>query len=297
MSMDPIEQVKSYRPIEALIPAHWQRSQFAASDGAQLAYYDTGAAKPAVVLLHGFQAAGLMWLRTAMALQGSYRILMPDFRAHGYSSASLGGFSLGRLAEDTANMIDLLGLGEPALVGHSLGAEIAGRVAAEYPGRIRSVVLVDPPMRAFQAPSSAGGELPPWLQQWLANLQLIRTQPHPERVQTALKLMPPGAPAWPEAELVAYAQACAQLNLDVLRVASDMPYSVATPAIAGRITAPLLLLTGNPQRGSGATPEGIANLLAGERREHVAFDDAGHFIPIDQFERFIGVLRAFLSRT
>jgi pimeloyl-ACP methyl ester carboxylesterase len=95
--------------------------------------------------------------------------------------------------------------------------------------------------------------------------------------------------------MVAYAEACAQLNLGVLRAGSSMPYSVATPEIAGRIRAPLLLLTGSPQRGSGATPEGIATLLDGERREHVAFDDAGHFIPVDQFERFIGVLRAFLA--
>lgn len=297
MTADIIEQVKAYRPIEALIPAHWRRAQFAASDGAELSYGDTGGAGPPVVLLHGFQSAGLMWLRTAEALEGEYHILMPDFRGHGYSNASLDGFSLERLAEDTANMIDALSLGAPALVGHSLGAEIAGRVAAEYPSRVRSVVLVDPPMRAFQTPASSTGELPPWIQEWIANLKLIRIQPHPEQLETALKLMPPGAPPWPEADLAAYAEACAQLNLGVLRAASSMPYSVAMPNIASRIQAPLLLLTGNPQRGSGATPEGIASLLDGDRREHVAFDDAGHFIPIDQFERFIEVLRAFLGRT
>jgi pimeloyl-ACP methyl ester carboxylesterase len=290
------ERVKAYRPIEALIPAHWRRGQFAARDGAELSYGDTGGAGAPVVLLHGFQSAGLMWLRTAMALEGTHRVLMPDFRGHGYSHASLDGFSLERLAEDTANMIDALGLGAPALVGHSLGAEVAGRVAAEYPALVRSVVLVDPPMRAFQIPPSPSGELPPWIQEWLSNMKLIRTQAHPERLQTALQLMPPGAPAWPEADMVAYAEACAQLNLGVLRIASSMPYSVATPEVAGRIQAPLLLLTGSPQRGSGAAPEGIATLLDGERREHVAFDDAGHFIPIDQFERFIAVLRAFLAR-
>ena len=74
-----------------------------------------------------------------------------------------------------------------------------------------------------------------------------------------------------------------------------MPYSVATPEIAAKIQAPLLLLTGNPQHGSGATPEGIANLMNGERRQHVAFTDAGHFIQIDQFERFVDTVRQFLE--
>jgi hypothetical protein len=56
-----------------------------------------------------------------------------------------------------------------------------------------------------------------------------------------------------------------------------------------------MLLTGNPQHGSGATPEGIANLMNGDRRQHIAFADAGHFISIDQFERFVEAVRQFLE--
>jgi pimeloyl-ACP methyl ester carboxylesterase len=291
------EIVKNYRPIEALVPGHWQQKQYSASDGAMLAFYDTRGNKPAVILLHGFQAAGLMWLRTAQALESDYRILMPDFRAHGFSHASLANFSLDRLTEDIANLIQELALVMPAIVGHSLGAEIAGRVAAQHPSLVRSVLLVDPPMRTFQMPPSTGAEPPPWLQQWLANMQAIKTQPHVKRLQTVLGLLPPGAPIWPEADLVAYAQACAQLNLGVLQFASTMPYSVITPDIAGKIQAPLLLLTSNPQRGSGATPEGIASLMNGERRQHIAFADAGHFINIDQFERFVVTVRQFLERS
>ena len=113
-------------------------------------------------------------------------------------------------------MILALRLATPAIVGHSLGAEIAGRVAAQDSSLVGRAVLVDPPMRTFQTPPSTGGELPPWLQQWFANMQAIKTQPHAERMQTVLGLLPPGAPIWPEADLVPYAQACAQLNLGVL---------------------------------------------------------------------------------
>jgi hypothetical protein len=31
------------------------------------------------------------------------------------------------------------------------------------------------------------------------------------------------------------------------------------------------------------------------RRQHIAFADAGHFIPIDQFERFVEAVRQFLE--
>jgi pimeloyl-ACP methyl ester carboxylesterase len=297
MNIPDVEIVKNYRPIESLVPEHWQRSDYAASDGAILAFHDTGGNRPAVILLHGFQAAGLMWLRTAQALESDYRVLMPDFRAHGFSHASLANFALARLAEDVANMIQALELARPSLVGHSLGAEIAGRVAAQHPSLVRSVVLVDPPMRAFYTPRNTDSEPPPWMQQWLANMRAIKTQPHAERLQTVLSLLPPGAPIWPEADLVAYAQACAQLNLGVLQYASSMPYSVATPEVAGQIRARLLLLTGNPERGSGATPEGIASLMGGNQRRHIAFADSGHFIPVDQFERFVEAVRQFLGQS
>ena len=87
------------------------------------------------------------------------------------------------------------------------------------------------------------------------------------------------------------------LNLGVLEFAGSMPYSVATPEIAGQIRAPPLLLTGNPDRGSGATPEGIASLMSGDRRQHIGFAGAGHFIQIDQFERFVKAVRQFLVRS
>src|SRR6266496_97288 len=133
MNIPNAEIIKNYRPIEALVPKDWQHNHYAASDGEMLAFYDTGGDKPAVILLHGFQAARLMWLRTAQVLQGGYRILMPDFRAHGLSHASLANFSLDRLTEDIADMIQALELGTPSIVGHSMGAEIAGRVAAQHP--------------------------------------------------------------------------------------------------------------------------------------------------------------------
>src|SRR5215211_7958292 len=174
MNIPNSESVKNYRPIEALVPEHWQHSQYTASDGATLAFHDTRGNKPAVILLHGFQASGLMWLRTAQALESDYRILMPDFRAHGFSHARLANFSLDRLTEDIANMIQALGLATPAIVGHSLGAEIAGRVAAQHPSLVRSLVLVDPPMRAFYTPQNTDSEPPPWMRQWLTNMRAIK---------------------------------------------------------------------------------------------------------------------------
>lgn len=290
------DAVRHYRPIERLVPAHWQSGSVTTGDKAQLFYHRTGGdRKPPVVMLHGFQSAGLSWLRTARVLEANYDLIMPDFRGHGGSSGSVHGFGLERLTEDTAELINTLSLERPFVAGHSLGAEIAGRLAAAYPDLVRAVVLVDPPMRVFSSPPALRNS--DWFKQWFATLQAIKSQSHEQRLITTLNLLPPGAPVWGEEDYVPFAEAQAQFNLDVLDHATIMNYAVATPEIADRIRIPLLLLTGNSQLGSGASSEGIAMLAGkGAEREAISFESAGHFIPIDQFDEFITVLSDFFRR-
>jgi N-formylmaleamate deformylase len=292
-----MKAIASFRPIEQLVPEHWRTAHFGTSDGQLITYYDTLGRGPAVVLLHGFQSAGLAWLRTAKALEDEYRIVMPDLRGHGHSASSLAGFSLERLTADVAELIEVLRLDRPFVVGHSMGGEIAGRLAAQHHERLRGVVLVDPPMRTFSAPPASDDEMPPWMRQWLDNLRAIREQPHPERLRTALKLLPPGTADWGEDDLVGYADACARLNLDIVQLASTMLYDIATPERASKIAVPLLLLTGDPHRGSVATHSGITALTDRADRTHVVIEHAGHFIPVDQWERFVAVVRRFLEQT
>ena len=46
--------VKTYRPIEELIPAHWTEGDILANNIRQH-YYRTGGEKPPLLLLHGLQ--------------------------------------------------------------------------------------------------------------------------------------------------------------------------------------------------------------------------------------------------
>ncbi len=67
-----------------------------------------------------------------------------DFRGHGKSGRTPGRYRILDYAHDAAEV--LRSLREPAVVfGHSLGALVAGIVAAEVPDRVRAVVLEDPP--------------------------------------------------------------------------------------------------------------------------------------------------------
>ena len=108
-------------------------------------YTRTGGDRPPLILAHGFTDNGMCWTRTALALEETYDIVMPDARGHGLTPLPDRGQEAESLADDLAALIEELGMGRPALVGHSMGAATAIALAATHPDRAGAVALVDPP--------------------------------------------------------------------------------------------------------------------------------------------------------
>ena len=295
MQTDQTDVVKRYRPLTELVPAHWQSGSIEAEDGARIHYTRTGGAKPAVLLLHGIQGTGLTWLRTAQALESVYDLVMPDFRGHGQSSRIETGLSTDMLVGDMIALLRTLGLERPFIVGHSMGADIAGRLAASYTAR--AVVLVDPVLRNIAAAMSLDPDAPPpWMLPIFEAMQALRTQSHAERMLTGLRLLPPGAPVWDEADYVSFVDAHAQFDLATYRFAATMGYLFEAPDVIARISCPILLLTARPMMPGADIEAGVAAFEQHWRDgRRVHFADSGHFIPFDQFDRFIEVLTRFLD--
>jgi pimeloyl-ACP methyl ester carboxylesterase len=295
MQAEPTDIVKRYRPLSELVPEHWQSGAIQAADGAHIHYTRTAGPKPVVLLLHGAQATGLTWLRTAQALEAIYDVVMPDFRGHGASSRLGAGLSTDMLVNDTIALIQELGLERPFVVGHSMGADIAGRLAATYP--TRAVVLVDPALRNITAALALDPDAPPpWLVSIVETIKALAAQPHAERLLTWLKLLPPGAPVWAEADYVSFVDAQAQFDLELYRYATGMGYLFEAPDLIARIASPILLLTAHPMMPDADIEAGVAAFERSWRDgQRVHFSDSGHFIPFDQFERFVEVLTRFLA--
>jgi N-formylmaleamate deformylase len=287
--------VKGYRPLSELVPAHWQTGSIEAEDAAQIHYTRTGGEKRPVLLLHGVQAMGLTWLRTAKALEATYDVVMPDFRGHGQSSRIGNGLSADMLVRDTIALLRALRLDTPFVVGHSMGADIAGRLAAAYP--TRAVVLVDPALRNFAAAIAMNDDAPPpWMLPIIEAIQALRTQPHAERMLTGLRLLPPGTPLWDEADYVSFVDAQAQFDLAIYRYAASMGYLFEAPEVIAQIACLVLLMTARPMMPGADIEAGLAafeqNWRTGRR---IHFADSGHFIPFEQFDRFMDALTRFMS--
>lgn len=118
---------------------------FAAPDGVDLAWHETGQGR-AVLLLHGlFSDADTNWIRFGHAAEiaaRGFRVVMPDLRAHGASARPNDpvAYPPDILAKDGLALIAHLGLEDYDLGGYSLGARTCVRMVASGAGPRRLVV-------------------------------------------------------------------------------------------------------------------------------------------------------------
>jgi lipase len=99
-------------------------------------------AAPAVLLIHGVTASHLSWPLVAERLPDA-RLIAPDLRGRGRSSAVEGAAGLDVHARDLVAVLDALGVERAVVVGHSMGAFVALVLGELYPERVSRVVLVD----------------------------------------------------------------------------------------------------------------------------------------------------------
>lgn len=98
-----------------------------------------------VLLLHGKNFWGAYWSDTIKFLTDrGYRVVVPDQIGFGKSSKPDLHYSFDFMAENTAGLLDLLGIPKAVVVGHSMGGMLGIRFARLYPGRTEALVLEDP---------------------------------------------------------------------------------------------------------------------------------------------------------
>jgi pimeloyl-ACP methyl ester carboxylesterase len=98
--------------------------------------------KGTIIALHGLTGTHKNMLHYAQNLQGDYRFIACDLRGRGDSSGMDDVPSIFSHAEDIEELISILGIKDPILLGHSMGAFISAIVASELPS-VKGLVLLD----------------------------------------------------------------------------------------------------------------------------------------------------------
>jgi len=124
---------------------HSGNSHFVHVDGIKLHYQEFGeAAKPPIILIHGYTASVYVWRKVApMLADAGFHVLAVDLVGFGYSEKPRWfDYSIPAQARMITRFMDRLGLGAATLLGSSYGAAVASTVALDYPERVEKLVLV-----------------------------------------------------------------------------------------------------------------------------------------------------------
>jgi len=99
----------------------------------------------AVLLLHGKNFFGAYWKDTIRILsQNGFRVIVPDQIGFGKSSKPNIHYSFHLLALNTKKLLDILGIKQIAVVGHSMGGMLATRFTLMYPDAATRLILENP---------------------------------------------------------------------------------------------------------------------------------------------------------
>jgi pimeloyl-ACP methyl ester carboxylesterase len=121
------------------------RAEFLTVNELLLHYLDWGAGdRPAVVCVHGYTGSAQAFNALARRLGDRFHIIAPDVRGHGESAwSATGAYQYADQMGDLAQLVDRLGLDRFVLIGTSMGGIIAMAYAAQFPNRLRGLVIND----------------------------------------------------------------------------------------------------------------------------------------------------------
>ena len=269
--------------------------------GHRVAYRQAGSG-PVVVLIHGITSDSRTWRRVMPYLARRFTVIAPDLIGHGGSDKPKGDYSLGAHASYVRDLLVALGHDRASFVGHSLGGGIAMQLSYQFPERCERLVLVDSGglgrgvSLLLRAATLPGSEL---VLPLLAASRLLEAG----RLAGGL-LGRLGLRAGTDIEEIARGHATLA-DRDTRAAFVQTLRSVVGPS-GQRVNAanrlylaeqlPLLLIWGQhdsliPVAHAHETHEMLpASLLE-------VFADSGHFPQLDEPERFIDVLGAFIDST
>mgnify|MGYP002382384891 CR=1 FL=1 len=243
---------------------------------------------PAVVLLHGFTSDNRMWLPVVDSLIQDYRVIAPDMRGHGFTTApeDLDSYTMEAYAADLAALLDALEIDVCALVGCSFGGMVALHFAVHHAERVAGLIVSD---------SSAAYAHPDYDQKYLEREARIDSQAElVDRFGTA-ELGKRAAkdiadPFLAEGIRKRYERMSREGFLGAAQVRRERPNLL--PVLRERLTMPTLVCIGEDDPVYSASEVLIREL---PDARYLVFKETGHGIPALKAEPYARELLQFLA--
>jgi pimeloyl-ACP methyl ester carboxylesterase len=212
-----------------------------------------GPGRTAFLLVHGLASNARLWDEVAGALaEAGHPAYAVDLRCHGESDCPADGHDTATAAADLAAVTTALGLGPVVVAGQSWGGNVAVRFAAEHPGMVAALALldggwIDLPARFGSWEACAAALRPPDLDDMnVDDLRRGITKGHPDWSPTAIEATVANLRTGPDG-LVSRRLAIDK-HMAIVRSMYDDPPQRFYPALA----MPTLLMPAVPTGGRAA---------------------------------------------
>jgi pimeloyl-ACP methyl ester carboxylesterase len=287
---------------EFLAPRHdvptGGRSGFTIVEGRQVHYLEWGrSAAPPVVCLHGGGQTAYMWEELGAALAPTHHVLAPDLPGHG-DTDPVDEMDRRSLAATIPPLLDEFGIERAAFVGASLGGIVSLTLAADRPGLVAAIALIDIGHRledegvnriidfmtkheSFASPEEAAVEVAEYLPH--------RRQVNADNLRRNLRELPDGRWVWKHmfARRLRGAEAPVGGWRELVAGMGDEATTLRCPVLVLRGAASDVL--------SNEGAEEIASLIPDARLATVG--SAGHHAAGDNPETTVDLVRGFLAET
>ena len=209
--------------------------------GFKMAYADGGAGDT-IIMVHGYAGNKDNWVYLAKYFTPNYRVIIPDLPGNGDSSKPQE-VSYSHLSQvERLNLfVKELKLTKFHLVGNSMGGNIAGNYAADYPDMVKTLALFD--ASGVNAPVKSEFVL---LLEKGTNPFMIRDAQDFDKFLEFVFVKPPKLPSFMKQYLAEQAVAATPLNKKII---GDMMLDLLTlESKLNKITAPTLILWGDTDK-------------------------------------------------
>lgn len=186
-----------------------------------------------IVLLHGVAESRVAWQQWVPVLSGRFRVIRPDLPGFGQSPLPVSyDCTTQQVASDIVRFLDGIGIERFHLVGAKIGGSISLQLAADYPGKVKTLAVFGTPAKGMTGGKADLASFPTMIRKegvrgWAAATMRARlgSDASPEMMQWWTdELM---GKATPEA-CIGYSGAVDKMDLE---------------PILGKITAPTLVVT------------------------------------------------------
>ena len=253
-------------------------------------YYESHGEGDPVVLIQCLGANTIDWMLQTPVFSERYQVLIFDNRGAGRSDTTEPPYSAAMMADDTAALMNVLGINRAHMLGLSMGGFIAQEFAFRHPKRLQSLVLA---ATAAELPALAKHSMKAWLRMAKEDISLET------RLIELFSWLFTG-------RLLENDQAVA----DMLRLFVSNPYPQSLPGYAGQIAAclrhdtrdrlaqinvPTLVLAGKED--ILIPPKLSEELAAGiPKAELVVLEGGGHAFSGEIADQFNQTVLSFLGR-